>query len=106
MKTMKPILTVGLCLSLMIASACTTQKLWDNVNPHEEVWVSASDVTEQQLIDKKIPYHESNGELGKGYLIPKSKVRQMGDYTIRTLATPVTVTLDVVSVVAPLVSYK
>jgi len=59
-----------------------------------------SEVTEQQLIDKKIPYYQSNGVLGHGYLIPKSKARQLGDYTIRMLATPITVTVDAGTIVA------
>ena len=89
---------------MMFTSSCATQSLWDATNPHERIWVSASEVTEQQLIDKQIPYYKSNDELGSGYLIPKSKVRQLGDYTIRMFATPITVTVDAATTVVTTVA--
>ena len=61
--------------------------------------MDAKDVSEQTLIAKKIPYYKSPGIMGDGYVIPQSKVRQLGDYTIRFLATPITVTIDAATVV-------
>ena len=88
-----------LCASLILSSSCATRRLWDETNPRERIWVSASEITEQQLIDRKIPYYKSKDELGSGYLIPKSKARQLGDVTIRMLATPITVTIDAATTV-------
>jgi hypothetical protein len=99
MKTSEQILAGMLAASLMLTSSCATQTLWEEANPHEGVWVSASEVTEQQLIDKKIPYYKSNDELGDGYLIPKGRARQLGDYTIRIFATPITVVIDAATTV-------
>lgn len=39
-------------------------------------------------------------QLGDGYLIPKSRARQLGDYAIRLFATPVTVVVDKATIVA------
>ena len=93
MKTVQQILTGILAISLMLTSSCTMQ-MWDATNTRERVFVSAKDVTEQQLIDKKIPYYKSQDALGDGYLIPQSTARKLGDYTIRFLAVPFTVTVD------------
>ncbi|TAN37755.1 MAG: hypothetical protein EPN23_04355 [Verrucomicrobia bacterium] len=105
MKTAKHILMATLGLSLVFSSSCalwetsSTHGMWEATNPHVRVWVSATEVTEQQLIAKKIPYYKSTGVLGTGYLIPKSTARQLGDYTIRILATPVLVTVDAATIV-------
>ena len=73
--------------------------MWDKTNTRERVFISAKDVTEQQLIDKKIPYYKWTDKFGDGYLIPQSKARKLGDYTIRFLATPFTVAIDAATVV-------
>ena len=106
MKPAKRILTGALGAVMLFASSCaiwevsSTHGMWDATNPHERIWVSAKEVTEQQLIDKKISYYKSSGVLGDGYLIPKSKVRQLGDYTIRVLVTPILVTVDAATIVS------
>ena len=87
------------CMSLLL-SACATQTLWENTNPRERVWVSASEVTEPLLIEQHIPYHKYEGDLGPGFLIPKTKAQRLGDYTVRALVAPVTVTVDAATVVA------
>lgn len=88
-----------LCMMLLLCS-CATQELWENTNPNERVWVSAAEVTEPLLIEQKIPYNTYQGDLGPGFLIPKTKAQRLGDYTIRALAAPVTVTVDAATVVA------
>ena len=97
MKTRRQMLAGVLGASLMMTSSCTstTRWLWDETNPQERVWVAASGVGEQQLAEKQIPYSKWKD----GYLIPKSKVKKLGDYTIRTLATPITVTIDAATTV-------
>ena len=100
LKKAKQLLAVLLGMSMLFNSSCATQALWDETNPRERVWVSSSEVTEQRLIDKGIPYYRSDDQLGPGYLIPKTTVRQLGDYTIRVLATPITVTIDAATTVA------
>ena len=92
-------ITFFLCASLLL-SACATTELWENTNPRERVWVSSSEVTEELLIEQKIPYNIYQGDLGPGFLIPKTKAQRLGDYTIRALAAPVTVTVDAATVVA------
>ena len=88
-----------LFILVAFTSSCTTQRLWDQTNPNERVWISTTEVSEQQLIDKDIPYYKTEDILGAGYLIPKSKARQLGDVTLRMLATPVTITIDAATIV-------
>ncbi len=84
----------------LVLSGCATTSLWENTNPRERVWVSSSKVTEQMLIEQNIPYNAYQGDLGPGFLIPKTKAQRLGDYTVRALAAPVTVTVDAATVVA------
>lgn len=81
-----------LAVVLLTQVSCFTPALWDASNPREYVAISADRVSEQDLKRKGISYHKDE----KWNLIycPKSSIRKLGDYTIRALATPVTVTVD------------
>lgn len=87
-------------ISCVLMFSCATQKLWKETDPNDQVLIFSSEITEQQLIDKQIPYQKWKSQYGgSGYLIPKSKARQLGDYTVRMFVTPITVTIDAVTVI-------
>lgn len=99
MKKLKLPLAGFLAVLLMIAPGCATKILWEKTDPNERVWISVSEISEKQLIDKNIHYYKTNEKPGPGFLIPKSSARRLGDYTIRMLATPATVVVDAATVV-------
>ena len=74
-------------------ASCLTQKLWDVADPKEYVAVASDRVTEEELQAKGITYYRSKTH--DIYFVKKSSVRRLGDYTIRTLGTPITLTMDV-----------
>ncbi|MFC1653027.1 hypothetical protein ACFL3F_04840, partial [Planctomycetota bacterium] len=64
---------------------------WDTYDPHEWLWVSQREITQQELEDSGVEYrHCEEG----GYLVEKSDLQKFHDYTIRTLVTPLTVIVD------------
>lgn len=85
---------VAALLAAILCSACCTQALWQNVNPAERVWIPAGSVTEETLIRKGVAYQKFDREDPKGYLVKKSSLRKLGEYTLLTLATPITVAVD------------
>jgi hypothetical protein len=113
---MRPLIpcTVGIVLVTMLLSSCctndpttnelakdvwdnsSTKALWENTNPNDHIWIPASAITEADLIRKRVSYRKCDEESLDlhGYLVKKSAIRKFGDYTVRTLATPVTVTVD------------
>jgi len=78
-------------------NSCTTQALWDAVDPDEYIEVTESSVTVEQLESKGVGYYidDSAGRV----FVEKSGLRKFGNYTVRTFATPVTVTVDTVAFV-------
>jgi len=72
--------------------SCATLSLWDATNPNEFVEVLDSSITTTDLNSNKIAYRvdENTGRI----FIKKSSLRKLGDYTIRTLATPFTIVID------------
>ena len=81
-------------LLILICSSCLTKTVWDNINPNENVWIPADSITEVSLIKNGIRYEKFDQKEPKGYLVKKSAIRKLGDYTLLTLATPITVTVD------------
>ena len=86
----------------MLCSSCCTQLLTENIKPDEPVWIPASVVTEAQLREKGVQYKKYDSEDLHGYLVNKSSMRRFGEYTLLTLATPLTLTVDTAVVVVKL----
>lgn len=90
----------GVALLLALAcSSCCTQTLWDRIDPNERVWIPDTDITEAELIQKGVEYKKYGGDFPHGYLVKKSSMQKFSEYTILTLATPITLTVDSVLVV-------
>jgi len=105
MKIVSRILILPLLL-IMACSSCLTKTVWDNINPNEHVWIPADSITEASLIKKGIEFEKFDQKDPKGYLVKKSALRKLGDYTLLTLATPITVTLDGTMIVVCLWAYS
>jgi hypothetical protein len=92
-----------LTLSLsIVGSSCCTELLTDNIKPDEPVWIPASVATEAELREKGVPYTKYDSDDLHGYLVKKSSMRRLGEYTLLTLATPLTLTVDTAVVVVRL----
>ena len=78
-----------------------TPQLLDNTDPHEYVLVEDDSITEEQLIGSGIAYKEDK-RTGRLF-VPKNGMQKFKDYTVRVLATPVTVTLDAAGAAAVVV---
>ena len=90
----------GLLIPLLCAS-CATPYLWEVADPRDYVVISYDDITREELDAQQISYVAK--EDYRVYFIEKSRWRKFGDYTLRSIGTPVTVALDtalVVTVVA------
>jgi hypothetical protein len=68
--------------------------MWDTFDPQEPVWIPASTITEAELTKKGIEYRKSSSERDPGYVVKKGSLRKFGEYTLLTLATPLTVIVD------------
>ena len=93
----------GLLIPLLCVS-CATPYLWEVTDPHSYVVISYDDITREELDAQQINYVAK--EDYRVYFIEKSRWRKMGDYTLRSIGTPVTVALDaalVVTVVAAVI---
>ena len=97
MNRFKSLILLG---ALVICQSCVTQRLWDDANPAERVWIDADKITEESLKNRGVKYEVYSDERGKGYLIEKTGLQKMGDYHLRMLGTPVTLVLDGASSVA------
>lgn len=86
-------------LMAALASSCATDALWRATDPNERFWIDAEDITEAELQRNKIAYCKYDGDFGPGYVVEKSAARKLQDYTIRALATPVTIVVDTTVVV-------
>ena len=73
----------------------------DSYDPNEWVWIHVDDIDREKLDKKGVRYKYIEHEYGRGYMVEKSEVQKLCDYTVRTLATPVTVVIDCV----PLIIY-
>jgi len=87
----------GWALSLALCTSCATYTLWHRTDPSEYVVMPQSPATERFLAEHKL---QSIKDDPHGlYFVEKSRLRKFKDYTIRTLGTPVTVTLDAATTV-------
>jgi hypothetical protein len=81
----------------VLASSCTTQKLWDATDPDAQVLVPASQVSEAELRDSGAPYKvDARGN----YHVGKTAGQRVGDHALRFMLTPATVVVDVAPVAA------
>jgi hypothetical protein len=93
--TIKQILV--LAISAIWITSCVTTKLWEATDPRKFVEISMNDITEKELIDKQVKYY-TDGQRGY-YYIEKDGLQKFQDYTLRVLATPLTVALDTATVI-------
>jgi len=84
----------------ILLQGCITKGLWEETDPRERVFISHTQVTEEQLKAKHIDYIKWKDELGEGYLVKKSQARQLGDIALRIFASPITVTIDAATTIA------
>jgi hypothetical protein len=83
---------LALSVSAILITSCVTTKLWEATDPRKFVEISMADITEKELMDRQVKYYT---DAKKGcYYIEKSALQKFQDYTLRVLATPVTVVLD------------
>lgn len=92
--------TGGLCL-LVALTACATPALWEATDSKSYVLVPPGRLNTNELARLKIDYiaDPKTGEL----FVPQSQMRKVGNYTVRILATPVTVALDLAGVAVMIV---
>jgi hypothetical protein len=83
------------CFLMLVLAGCATPALWDHTNPNMFVSLSDPNITTNELAARGIDYKVS--KLDGSIYIQKSQLQKFGDYTLRVLATPVTVALDVVA---------
>ncbi len=81
--------------AVILLSSCTTSMLWDATDPQEYVVISRDEISEQELNAKGLDYEVS--EKWNVYYVEKSILQKSRDYVYRSFATPVTVTVDVVT---------
>jgi hypothetical protein len=87
--------TLSSLAALMLLTSCTTSMLWDATDPQEYVVVSRDEITEAELKEMGLDYEVS--EKWNVYYVEKSILQKTRDYVYRSFATPVTVTIDVLT---------
>jgi hypothetical protein len=86
-----------LIFSAMIIVSCVTAKLWEVTDPNTYVAINMKDISERELIDKKVKYFK-NIENGF-YYVEKGALQKFQDYSLRVLGTPITVAIDAATVI-------
>jgi hypothetical protein len=81
----------------MIIVSCVTAKLWEVTDPNTYVAINMKDISERELIDKKVKYFK-NIENGF-YYVEKGALQKFQDYSLRVLGTPITVAIDAATVI-------
>jgi hypothetical protein len=76
----------------VFCSSCATSYVWRKTDPNEYLFVERTPAHEAYFQQHKIPYLVDYS--GKTLYVDKNKLQKVEDYSIRTLATPVTVVLD------------
>jgi len=81
----------------ILATSCVTRSLWKATDPLEYVSVPQNEVSESELQERGVRYRKDDK---RGlYYVEKTSLQRFGNYTIRMLATPATVVLDVAPVI-------
>jgi hypothetical protein len=84
--------TAAVCA--LFCSSCATSYVWRKTDPNEYLFVERTPAHEAYFQQHKVPYLVDYK--GKTLYVDKNKLQKLKDYSIRTLATPVTVVLDTV----------
>lgn len=87
---------IGSFLAALMVS-CATPALWDATDPDQWVKADKTAVGTNDLAARGVEYR-CDKAAGDVY-IPKSQLHKLGDYTLRALATPITVTLDAATII-------
>ena len=93
---MKTLITTLLAIAFLCSSCCTSA-MWESYDPDGYIQIEYAEITEQELLDKKVEYIKDDAT--SSFYVPKSNMRILSEYSIRLLATPVTVALDAALIV-------
>lgn len=86
---------MGLTLiCILLLPSCATNRLWENTNPNEKLWVDTRDIADVELRNGERDYEYLSCGAVRGYMVEKSDARKVSDFMLRALGTPVTLTLD------------
>ena len=88
-----------LAVVLLATMSCSTRALWDSTDPNEQVWIPASQISEEELKERGVMYEVYSNEDCNGYLVEPGNLSKFKDYSLRTLCTPITLTVDAVTTV-------
>jgi hypothetical protein len=88
--------TAAVCA--LFCSSCATSYVWRHTDPQEYVFIERSPAHEAYFQQHKIPYLVDYK--GKTLYVDKTKLQKFRDYSVRTLAIPVTVVLDAATSIA------
>jgi hypothetical protein len=92
---MKFILSIMfVAIVLCFSNSCSTIFIWDKTDPDAPVWIPADQITQEELDRRGLPYLVCNDKPPYGFIVEKSRLHKFGDYTVRTLTTPITVIVD------------
>jgi hypothetical protein len=89
---------------VFLCSSCCTSALWESYDPDGYIQIRYTDVTEQELRDKKMDFIQD--DVNSSYYVPKSNMRKLSEYSVRLLATPVTVAVDAALIVISGVAFS
>jgi hypothetical protein len=81
----------------VFCSSCATSYVWRKTDPNEYLFVERTPAHEAYFQQHKIPYLVDYK--GRTLYVDKNKLQKLKDYSIRTLAIPVTVVLDTATTV-------
>jgi hypothetical protein len=79
-------------LILVLCTSCTTWHVWNWADPTDYVMMSHTDETRDYLAKRHLDFYEDAEQ--RVYFVEKNGLQKFKDYTIRTFATPVTLTVD------------
>ena len=93
MKTVSKLFqTTALLLSASLCTSCCTTSLWRSTDPNEYIEVSFDEMTEEALEEDGFNYRKD--EEKQLFFIEKEPSQKFGNYALRVVGTPITVTAD------------
>lgn len=96
-KIMKNKNTVLIILLLFLCDSCATKALWEKTDPDEYVKIKFTEITEEELKERGVKYYRDDDK--HAFYVDKDSFSKFKDYSIRVLATPVTIVIDATAVV-------
>lgn len=79
-------------LGLFLCASCATTLLWDTVDPAEYVVISKTPASLEYIERHRLKFYEDDERAV--YFVEKNRLEKFRDYTVRTLATPITFAAD------------